>query len=359
MLLDDRSYVPTLAVRPSEMNGLELLPGAAKDRMMPCFLLAPWMASNSLENTIKRIERAFPNRNYFLDIDQDYRASNTQNMAQQEFEELKNSDHAHINWINFVKKSEKIIPCLQTRGLREPQIRDQIEGFQNLGRAYCTRILKDYSSDNLVNIVGALSSTGAADFTIILEGGWVNDSLSLAAWFGGIITESLNEINATIPIVVSCTSMPQTFTSFNGDLPYSVTFANRELVDQVAKNTNRQRIYYGDWGSTRPRQESGMSSRPLPRVDYPTDKSWLIARNKEAGWTFRNAALAIIRSPDWNGQLGIWGEEMIFNTTINESLGIDTSQKNVASRVNIHLYRQSFFGQPNPVPAALDEDWQD
>ena len=61
------SYVPTLALRASEMNGLEKLSGPTKDRIQPLFLLTPWVKSNSLGKAIERIEKAFTNRPYFLD----------------------------------------------------------------------------------------------------------------------------------------------------------------------------------------------------------------------------------------------------------------------------------------------------
>ena len=90
------------------------------------------------------------------------------------------------------------------------------------------------------------------------------------------------------------------------------------------------------------------------RVDYPTEEAWLIARNKEDEWGFRKAAQAIVNSSEWDGNLGIWGEEMIQNTTINEELGINTPQKNVAARVNIHLHRQAFYGRPAMDPVEFD-----
>ncbi|MEL6996567.1 MAG: hypothetical protein AAGK67_18260 [Pseudomonadota bacterium] len=61
----------------------------------------------------------------------------------------------------------------------------------------------------------------------------------------------------------------------------------------------------------------------------------------------------------WQGNLGIWGEEMIESTAINEELGIDTPQKNVAARVNIHLHRQAFYGAEDIGGMNLDEDWED
>lgn len=359
MVLENKVYVPTLAVRPSEMNGLEFLPGATKDRMTPCFLLAPWANSATLDRTITRIERAFPNRPYFLDIDRYYDFTNVESQPQQELVQLMDPSGQFRNWVSFVGRHERVWPCIQTRGQTEDEIRAQIDAFQHQGRPYCMRIVLDRFPNNIDEIVGAFAAGGAADFAVILEGGWTRDPLSLAVWFGGVIAESLQAIDATVPVVLSCTSIPKMFTSFSGDEPTAVAFSNRQLVDQVARNSNRARVIYGDWGSTRPREQSGYANRPLDRIDYPTEGAWHIARNKEKRWDFRDAAIAILKSPAWDGNLGIWGEEMIENTTINEELGIDTPQKNVAARVNIHLHLQAFFGQPHLEPSEFDEDWQD
>eukprot|EP01132_Coremiostelium_polycephalum_P008800 gene8800-10807_t len=341
------------------MNGLEFLPGATKERMTPCFLLAPWANSNSLERTITRIERAFPNRPYFLDIDRDYELTNLDSEPQRELSQLKDPSNSFKNWVDFVGEHDQIWPCIQSRGQTEAEIRTQIEAFQEQGRPYCMRIEKDHFPENMEEIVDAFAAAGAADFAIILEGGWTRDPLSLSVWFNGTIAQSLQAIDAAVPIVLSCTSMPKMFTSFSGDRPAVVAFQNRQLVEQVARNSNRTRVIYGDWGSTRPRDAGGFGNRPIDRVDYPTSSAWCIARNKEDEWDFRTAAIAIVESPEWDGGLRIWGEEMIQNTTINKELGIDTPQKNVAARVNIHLHRQAFYGEPRIDPITFDEDWED
>ncbi len=359
MVLENKSYVPTLAVRASEMNGLEFLPGATKDLMIPCFLLAPWANSNSLGRTITRIQRGFPNRPYFLDIDRDYQFTNLESETQRTLAQLMDPADCFGKWIAFVREHERVWPCIQSRGQSEAEIRTQIEAFQVLERPYCMRIVRDRFPENIEDIVDAFAAGGAADFAIILEGGWTRDPLSLAVWFDGVIAGSLQAIDATVPIVLSCTSIPKMFTSFSADEPTTVPFNNRQLLDQVARNSNRARIIYGDWGSTRPREIGGFANRPLDRVDYPTERTWHIARNKEDEWDFRDAALATVNSPEWDGNLGIWGEEMIQNTAINEELGIDTPQKNVAARVNIHMHRQAFYGRPPIDPIAFDEDWED
>lgn len=359
MALENQAYVPTLAVRASEMKGLEFLPGVTKDRMTPCILLAPWANSNTLDRAITRVERAFHNRNYFLTPDPDYQTTNDQSIAQQEFSSLLVPDLNYANWIEFVRRYENVWPCIQTQGQTEAQIRTQIQTVQDMGRRYCLRIVYGHIPQNLTEIVNAFAAGGAADFTIILEGGWTDDPLSLTSWFAGMVTNSLGAIDASVPIVCSCTSIPKMFSRYNADQPQTVGFSNRQLIHQITQNTNRASVIYGDWGSTRPRENGGFASRPLDRIDFPTEQAWHIARNKNGGWDFRDAALAVVNSTNWDGNLGLWGEEMIQQTTINEELGIDTPQKNVAARVNIHLHRQAFYGQDRIDPLAFEENWED
>jgi hypothetical protein len=267
-------------------------------------------------------------------------------------------DRAYSNWIEFVERHQWVWPCIQSRGQSEAELRQQIGAIQALGRSYCMRIVRDRFPSNIEEIVAAFAAGGAADFAIILEGGWTRDPLSLAVWFDGVIGESLREIDATVPVVLSCTSMPKMFSTFSGVTP--VPFSNRQLVDQISRRSNRARVIYGDWGSTRPREDGGFANRPLDRIDYPTDGAWYIVRNKDDEWDFEAAAEELIKNSGvWDGNLGIWGEEMIFQTAINEEIGIDTPQKNVAARVNIHLHRQAFYGQRDLGAMNFDEPWED
>jgi len=358
MVLENKSYVPTLAIRPSEMNGLEYLPGATKDQMTPCILLAPWANSNTLERAIDRVERAYPNRSYFLDIDRDYECTNSESEPQQKLLSLLDPRNAFANWTEFIEEHDHVLPCIQSRGQDEASIREQIGRIRELGRPYCLRIVRDRFPSNIGEMVAAINAVGSADFAIILEGGWTDDPLSIAIWFEGVMTSALREINVDVPVVLSCTSMPKLFTPFSGITP--VPFANRQLVDQIKGNSNRTSVIYGDWGSTRPREFRGGGSRPVDRIDYPTENAWHIARNKDEAWDFEDAAKELTARDDiWDGTLGIWGEEMISQTAINEEIGIDTPQKNVAARVNIHLHRQAFYDEPNLSGMNFDEDWED
>jgi len=50
---------------------------------------------------------------------------------------------------------------------------------------------------------------------------------------------------------------------------------------------------------------------------------------------------------------------MIQKTAIRTALGIDTPQKNVAARVNIHLHLQAFWADPDPDLSDFEEEWED
>lgn len=357
-MLDEVGYVPTLAVRASEMNGLEYLPGATKDRMTPCFLLAPWVNARSLDRAIDRIERAFRNRLYFLDIDRDYQIGNLESAPQSELANLMNPIDAFANWVEFAAKFQLSMPCLQTSNQERREIQAQIENIRGHGQFYCVRIVRERYPNNIDEIVAALNATGGADYCVILEGGWSRDPLTLAAWYQGSIAGNLSELDADIPIVVSCTSMPKLFTEYSGVT--EVPFQNRALVEQIRRVTNRANLIYGDWGSTRPREERMFMRRPIERVDYPTRESWWISRNGDSGWSFKRAAQEIVANANiWEHDVNVWGEELIRLTAINQELGINTPQKNVAARVNIHLHVQSFYNEDNVGEISFDDRWED
>ena len=357
MASPDFTYVPTLAVRPSEMNALEQLPGLTKDQMRPVFLLAPWATAKNLTKTVERVEKAFANRQYFLDLDRDYIIPSPENEPQHEFQELLNDSNCYEEWWRFVESLPNAQPCVQLYGQTSKCIRDQVEKAQTLGRQFCLRVELKRNVQNLPDVVDVLNSIGTADYIIILEGGWTQDPLSLFSNFLALINGVLQMVDADVPIVVSSTSMLKDFQNIQNS--EEVPFNNRALMDRIKANTNRRYILYGDWGSTRPREPSSHRQRPLDRIDYPTPQSWIIARNREDRWTYKDAAKQIVHNSGfWDGKLNIWGENMILQTIVNPDFGINTPQKNVASRINIHLHRQAFY-EADLSGIDFDDDWED
>jgi hypothetical protein len=351
-------YIPTLAVRPSEMNGLEFLPGLSKDKMVPVILLAPWSSARSLEKAMERVGRAFPHRRFFLDVDRDYRPTDSEIAAQAQWLELRNPADRFQAWRKFWIDYPEVMPCLQIEKQFEDDIKSQIEGIQEQGREFCLRIELKRMSINIHNIqaaIDALIDIGTADFMVVIEGGWVRDALMMYAEAHGLISGMLSNLDGRVPITVSCTTIPKEFHEFEGLV--ETPFQNHQLLNQIRRGTNRETVLFGDWGSTKPREDAS-GRTPLPRIDFPTREAWYTARSKKKNWGYQKAAEVIVNSPFWTHDLGIWGEEMIEGTATNPAFAIDTPQKNVAARVNIHLHRQALFDQ-DIRGIDLDEDWVD
>lgn len=356
--ISNLNYVPTLAVRSSEMNGLEKLPAASKDRLQPNFLLAPWPNATELMRAIDRINKAFPSRPFFLDIDKDYQITNIEVQAQQQWLDLQDPANGYSNWVGFIDGVPNASPCLQIAGLSQAEIINQISLFQEMGRTFALRIELSRFPPNLPDAISAINAVGSADYAIIVDAGWIADTQPARLRIANLITTQLNGIDAQIPFVISYTTIPKTFAEVEG-VDFA-TFDNRQCLAELVQLTNRQRITYGDWGSTRPR-EQGIASRPKPRIDLAVRDGWLSARNKPDDWDYDDAADEILKSDKWKevDGLGVWGEVMIRQTAINPALGINSPQKNVAARVNLHLHIQAFYDDGDIKGINLDEQWQD
>lgn len=356
--VSDLNYVPTLAVRSSEMNGLEKLPAASKDRLQPNFLLAPWPNATELMRAIDRINRAFPFRPFFLDIDRDYAITNIEVLAQQQWLELQDPANHYSNWIGFIDTVPNASPCLQIGGLSRAEIIEQILAFQEMERSFALRIELHRFPPNLNEAIAAINEVGSADYAIIIDAGWLADTQPSRLRIANLIQTQLSGIDAQVPFVVSYTTVPKGFAEVEG-VDFE-PFDNREFLAELVQLTNRQKIIYGDWGSTRPR-EHGIASRPKPRIDLAVRNGWLSARNKPDDWGFDDAAEEIMNSQQWQQieGLGIWGEFMIRQTAISPALGINSAQKNVSARVNLHLHIQAFYNDGDIRGMNLDEQWED
>lgn len=80
------------------------------------------------------------------------------------------------------------MPCLQLDEQIDENIRLQIEDIQAQEREFCLRIELNRVPRNLRAAIDALVDIGTADFTVVIEGGWVSDPLRLYARAHGLIT---------------------------------------------------------------------------------------------------------------------------------------------------------------------------
>ena len=357
--MDVKNYLVTLGVRPAELSGLKELPGNTKSRLTPLLLLAPWLSTTPLSRSLDKFQEAYPTHPYFVDVDTYYQANHNLNEAKNQWQHLVEPPAKLDTWWQLLANYPNANPCLLTVSQPIERARDQIKWARENSRTFCLRmnLAEDNASDTprwMPTLVEELATEGANDYIVVLEFGWVENPLSCAERAIDFIKKFFSEVSEKIPIVVSCTSFPKNFTLFE-DIGER-KFTNRDLVAKVQQQTNL-RVIYGDWGSTKPRSYDH-ASQPKNRIDYPTDNSWIFARDRGQSVDFDKAARRITGSQHWSGNLGIWGEKLIRETAERPAFAIESMQKMYAARINIHLHRQAFYEQ-SPLPEALDEEWSD
>jgi len=358
--MNGQEYLVTLCVRPADLTGLKELPGITKDRLRPLVLLAPWLATIPLSCAFDKFEDAYPSRPYFVDVDTYYRSNDKPNEAKELWERLARKPADLKAWWRLLAGYPKANPCLLTAECTREDARKQIEWARDNDRMFCLRMnLAEGGGSGIPcwmpKLVEELADEGANDYAVVFEFGWTRDPLSLAAEAAARTDDFSSIIPPEVPIAVSCTSFPNDFTEFDGT--GICAFTNRQLLAQVRLTTNHPKIIYSDWGSTKPRSYRH-ANRPKNRIDYPTDTSWIIARDRDDEVKFQVAAERILNSGHWKGNLGIWGEQLIEATAAGQDFAIDTMPKMSAARINIHLHRQAFHvGLPRPE--ELDEEWSD
>lgn len=358
--MDVQGYLVTLGIRPAELSGLKELPGTTKDQLTPLVLLAPWLATAPLSRALDKFEESYPSRPYFIDVDTYYHVNDKPNEAKELWARLAEKPADLDAWWRLLADYPNANPCLLMAQQPIEKARDQIKWAREHNRTFCLRMnfAEGIGSGMplwMHTLVAELVEEGASDYAIVLDFGWVRDPLMIAATAIGYSNSLFSAIPPAIPLVISCTSFPRDFTPYVGAQPQP--FSNRELIAQVQRGTNHPRIVYGDWGTTRPRSYEH-ASQPKNRIDYPTDNSWVFARDQDESVDFQTAASRIVESEHWSGNLGIWGEQLIEGTAAGQAFAIDTMPKMYAARINIHLHRQAFYGHL-PPPAALDEAWSD
>ncbi len=355
-----REYLVTLGIRPAELSGLKELPGSTKDKLTPLVLLAPWLTTTPLSRALDKFEESYPSRPYFIDVDAYFRVNDNLNEAKKLWERLAQKPADLSAWWTLLSEYPKANPCLLMAENTIESAHKQIAWARENNRIFCLRMnLAEGKGSGipswLPKLVTDLAEEGANDYAVVFEFGWVLDPLKVAALASGLTNSFFSAIPAEIPVAVSCTSFPKDFTVYDGT--GVCAFTNRDLIDNVRKATNRPKFIYADWGSAKPRNY-GYANAPKNRIDYPTDSSWVIARDQDDDVSFQEAAQRITNSPYWSGNLGIWGEQLIEGTAAGQAFAIDTMPKMYAARINIHLHRQAFY-RNLPPPEALDEVWKD
>jgi hypothetical protein len=336
------------------MRGLEELPEVTKNRILPVILFAPWVGSNHLKKSWERFETAFDSRPFFLDLDEAYDWKSNPRPAGTEFSEMLCGQDGVDCYFDFVASIPTAIPVLRLSHQYIGDLDKQITMCNSLARGFLVRVTKSRYPDGRIEDLTPIFEMGLANYTISIDAEWTNDIIETERWMRSIF-DFLTKFSVAAPIIISMSSFPKHFSDIEGvkELPNG----SRLLFNNIRRRySNMFEVFYGDWGTTKPRDNSGGRTPPA-RIDYALSDEWVIFRNKDK-WDYLLAAKELVNSRYWQPELKIWGTLMIEKTAAGDISGITTPAKNVAMRVNVHLHRQAWFDQPVMV-LNTDDPWDD
>lgn len=347
-------YYPTISLRRGEMLAFEKLPPSEKQKMLPVILLAPWLNSIKFENSINIIKKCVGDQPIIVDLDRHY-ASSSPLESRAYFWSLMEPKEGPGRWMDLVTAHENYIPCLQIRNVEDHLVNSQIEWANKLGRGYCIRFERDISGSLDIDFA-LLERTVSDDCLFILDFGY-GDFTDESASEAHSVIEKIFEISPEAKVTVTRANFPNDFTEYD-NFEKSQPIASRQMFSSLQAQFGNYNIFYGDWASTKPRTYDGHGSPPLPRIDYPTARRWIMARSKEQNWSLQDAAIRITRLPEWDQHPKVWGTGMIEKTALGLPGGIKTHPDVIAARINIHLFVQANFGLPN-APIQPKGKWTD
>ncbi|MCT2399323.1 beta family protein [Novosphingobium mangrovi (ex Huang et al. 2023)] len=347
-------YYPTLCIRRAEMKAMEMLPLLEKQSMLPVVLLAPWLNSIEFNNTHKIVEKSLQGIPLIADIDRHFQ-SKSDLPSREYFWSLLDGDHGAEKWMDLIAGHSNYIPTIQLQGVSSTGIAHQIARAKALGRGYVFRLepAQLFLFDSVLHYI---TENPQDDILTIFDYGYADNSIELIEDISSYIRR-LVDTNELAKFVVSGSNFPNVFSDFD-DFSSSKNIAARGVFNELAKIFGNYQIFYGDWASTKPRRYDGGGSKPLPRIDFPTKSNWIIARSKEEGWSFKDAATRVTRLLEWESRPMVWGTGLIEKTAQGLPGGISTGPQAIAARVNIHLYLQNHYRDEGDVPPPQGE-WID
>lgn len=348
--------MPLLSLRPAEMRALQELPSKTKDRMLPVIGLRPWLSANLLDKGLEKLAEAYGDRPTIVSIDAAELIEKPR-PVHGELASLRHSAGGYDNWCAFVAERPNYIPAIQIQDAA--QISQQVSCFHQLGRGLVVQVGAGAipGLEPLAITIGQMTEAGTDTCFVLDMGKGSKDPLQLAVF----VVAYCDMIRSYCPhayIAIAASSFPDDFK----DVAFQEIY-ERQLFRAVGTNVPTGRLIYSDRGSARFERQTGGGGLPKPRIDYPLDHHWLFYRTEADGFPgYRNRAQALIDARDpagvryFDATLRVWGTLMIERTAANDTSAIKTPARSTAVRINLHLQRQTFYGDQVALHDTED-DW--
>jgi hypothetical protein len=353
--LSDVSYLPLLAVRPAEMLALQSLPERDKNLLLPIFRLQPWVGARKLESALARIADAYGDRPYFVTLS-DPDVVDKRRQVHDQLDELRDASGGFDAWCRFLEdpKRSNLIPSLQLTNVGEFDA--QAQRLNALRRGLLVPLeIGGFPFIRAIASRTAALTDGGRDVLFLLDWGRQTRSLLLLEAEATGYVQSILEVAPNAMVALSASTFPESFTSLTRQSIYE-----REFFEAVSQRSDR--VIFSDRGSARAERTTGGGGVPAPRIDYALSRSWHFFRSDSSDdrpSAYQTQASHLMKDTAiWDSNLRLWGTQMIERTALGDEGAITSAARSTAVRINIHLHRQLFFGDP-AAGYDTDEEWTD
>jgi hypothetical protein len=322
------------------------------------------MSAKHLDSTLSRIEDAYGQRPYFVDLDEREEVVERR-PVHDELDDLHHSEGGYANWCEFVEARPNLIPTVQ---LADPEEMDeQVERLWALGRGLLVPV-REFALPLMAPLVRRIAdlTNGGEDVVFLIDYGRGGRDLLLKQ---AEATGYVRTVAATAPrafAAISASSFPDSFVGIERQ-----DIFERQLFDGVVLHAQFPRLIYSDRGSARAERQSGGGGTPAPRIDYAQVQRWTFFRDEggsggetieerrsERIQAYIEQARLLVASDIWDPNLALWGTQLISRAALGDRLAITSAMKATAARINIHLHRQLFYNDPAGA-YDTDEEWTD
>jgi len=352
---DSLPYVPMLTISVAEMRALEELPERDKDLLLPYFQLRPWGVSHELDNTLSRLSDAYGDRPFLTDLCEPAVLDVEPRPVHRALDLLRRPDAAYASWCDFLEDQPNMIPVVQLGEL--DSLGQQVDRLLRLNRGLGLYLPAQAFGRirDIARIIGERTTDGL-DVCVILDlGQRSQDLLGTQATTVGLI-RAVRERLRDASIAVSASSFPSDFVGLREQPIFE-----RRHHDGVVSVEGGGGIIFSDRGSARAQKQMGGGGTPAPRVDLAGSSDWSFFRDGSGGPRpegYIAQARAAMASAAWDGDLRVWGVQMIERTAGGDRNAVKSPTSAAAARINMHLHQQLFYGDAGSL-YQTDEEWVD
>lgn len=329
-MLVDKSYVPLLKTRISEIEAYNFLSDATKARTFPIFLLRPWPNANFLQHSIDKVLEVTAGEPFALGLDSERRGHPSTKPAQDEFDELFHPNLGFEAYFDLIAEIEGAVPVLQA-STDANNLLQQLGNAIDLDRGLIVHQQRGNQvplSDTVLNLPPLPTDT-----VFVVDASWGRDPLQMEAWALPFAQRIHNAVSDA-EIVIMASSFPSGFSHIIGDAEEQAY--ENGLFDTIRQQLQAADLTYGDWGSTRLSQ-SGGGGRIPPRIDLARPASWHIFRaDPDGDEDYVSIAQDAQNHPTFQLVPECWGKLQVEETD-GQGGGITGVKMNTSARINAHM----------------------